>query len=112
MSRIDTVSGAILSTTDLGYVPVAVALDDARGRVFIAHQTLWNITDETPRGPGAVTVQDVTSGAVLATTTVGWIPTALMLDARAQRLFVLNEEAHGVGGDATGSVSALDITRL
>ncbi len=111
VSRIDTVSGAILSTTDLGYVPVAVTLDDARGRVFIAHQTLWNITDETPRGPGAVTVQDVTSGAVLATTTVGWIPTALMLDERAQRLFVLNEAAHGGGGAATGSVSALDIRR-
>jgi len=111
-SRIDTVSGAILSTTDLGYVPVAVALDDARGRVFIAHQTLWNITDETPRGPGAVTVQDVTSGTVLATITVGWLPTALMLDERAQRLFVLNEEANGVGGDALGSVSALNITRL
>jgi DNA-binding beta-propeller fold protein YncE len=59
-----------------------------------------------------VTVQDVTSGTVLATTTVGWIPTALMLDGRARRLFVLNEAANGVGGDTAGSVSVLDVTRL
>lgn len=96
---LDTRSGGLLRTvtlgtqlgTQLGMPPAPVALDEGRGRLFIA----------TMRGVG---VLDTQRGLLVRTVALGTEPLGLAVDTRTSRVFVL----HGPPGSPAGRVSMLD----
>jgi YVTN family beta-propeller protein len=84
----------LVRTIAVGHMPSAMAVDTRRGRVFVANE-----------GANSVSVLDVRTGAVLATTDVGLAPTALAVDETAGRVFVLTA---GTTLTSHDSVSVLD----
>src|SRR5919202_3947952 len=84
----------LVRTIAVGHMPSAMAVDTRRGRVFVANE-----------GANSVSVLDVRTGAVLATTDVGLAPTALAVDETAGRVVVLTTGAALTSHD---SVSVLD----
>ncbi|HKC73105.1 MAG TPA: hypothetical protein VKF37_02760 [Chloroflexota bacterium] len=83
LSVLDTQSGQRLRSIRLaGTEPVAMAVDGHTGHIFIA-------AEATP-GRGTVSMLDEHTLAVVRTVTVGAFPTALLLDARRNRIFVVN----------------------
>ncbi len=101
---LDARTGAVQGSVDVGQTPVDLAVDGSAGRLFVpVRGPLGPLTDrrsvpyEGPLGPGSVSVLDTVSATMLATTTVGLAPSALTVDARSGRVFVLNE---GPGAEA------------
>jgi len=86
-------------TIPVGLNPVALAVDERRGRAYVVEQGARD-ADGNPRGPGDVRVVDLTSGRTLRVTAVGYAPSAAVVDARTGRVFVAN----AIGRD----VSVLD----
>ncbi len=86
---IDTRTGALLSTVGVGVGPRAVAIDEPRGRVFVVNTGALN-----DRGAvldrGSVSVLDARSGVVRVTFRVGLMPTAVAVDDRTARAFVIS----------------------
>ncbi len=116
---LDARTGAAQGSVDVGQTPVDLAVDPDAGRVFVpVRGPLGTLTDrrgvpyQGPLGPGTVSVLDTVSATVLATTTVGLAPSALTVDARSGRIFVLNggpgAEAINPPIPAETSVSVLD----
>jgi YVTN family beta-propeller protein len=79
----------------VGLLPPAVAVDARSGRVFVANKGPVD-GNLVPLGNGAVTVLDAHSGAVLRTVGVGTYPTAIAVDERAGRAFVVNASGTAV----------------
>jgi YVTN family beta-propeller protein len=96
---LDTHTGALLSSVDVGTAAFTVVLDKRNGRIFVSAGNT---------GPGRVYMLDEKSGAVLRTVRVGWFPSAMALDEHTGRLFVANANiSHPAGGP--GTVSVLDV---
>ncbi len=102
VSMIDTRGGAVLRTTTLGIEAGPVAVDEITGYVFVA-ATGPTKRDGTPRGPGAVSMIDARSGALVHTVAVGLGPTAIAVDGRTGRAFVLNGQSDSVSVVDTSS---------
>jgi len=85
VSELDAASGHLLRTIPVSGTPVAVAVDDRSGHVFVA---CWG--GKGVEGPGSVSTLDAARGRVLRTTAVGVAPGTMVVDERANRVFVLN----------------------
>ncbi len=97
VSVVDTATGALLRTVDIGGAPGgpgAVAVDDAASRVYVA-------IDDTSR----LAVLDARTGALLRTIIVAGRPRALALAERAGNLFIATADDPKTGA---GGVSLFD----
>jgi YVTN family beta-propeller protein len=140
VSILDAASGRLVRSVAAGMLPTAVAVDAPSGRVFVANKGPLD-SNLVPLGNGTLTVLAARSGAILRTIAVGTYPTAIAVDERAGRAFVVNASGTTVrtsGGwweqavqwlqpvrlpwlprpaspslirSATGSVSVLDASR-
>jgi len=82
----------------VGNSPVALAVDERAGHVFVANQV-----------DGTVSVLDARSGRVIRTVPVGTAPVAVAVDARTGRAFVVNSNVFPTGTiSGPSSVSVLD----
>ncbi|HKO25100.1 MAG TPA: PQQ-binding-like beta-propeller repeat protein, partial [Chloroflexota bacterium] len=99
-SIIDTASGRLLHSINVGAQTYPQAVDGHTGRVFIA------VSAES--SAGRVRVLDARSGRILHMVMVGWDPIALVVAVRAGRVFAVN--AGSIAGGSTGSISVLDAT--
>jgi YVTN family beta-propeller protein len=95
LSILDAASGRLLRSVTVGMLPTAVAVDERSGRVFVANKGPVD-SNLVPLGNGTVTVLDARSGAVLRTVPVGTYPTAITVDERAGRAFVVNASGTSV----------------
>lgn len=78
--------------------PVALAVDERAGHVFVANQV-----------DGTVSVLDARNGRVIRTVPVGTAPVAIAVDARTGRAFVVNSNVFPTGTiSGPSSVSVLD----
>jgi YVTN family beta-propeller protein len=89
VSTLDAASGRLVHSVTVGMLPMAVAVDERSGRVFVASKGPLD-SNLVPLGNGTVTVLDEHSGAVLHSIGVGTYPTAIAVDERAGRAFVVN----------------------
>ncbi len=99
---LDGYSGRALRTVTIGANPSALAVDERRGRVFVAvvGDSDFGRPYDPPKGPGSVTVLDAHNDSVLRTMTVGVNPFELVVAAPAGRVFVLD------GGDTISGRAA------
>lgn len=79
VSMLDARTGALIRTLQVGF-PAALAVDARAGRVIIA----------TTGSPSTVAVVDAASGVTLHVIEVGGGPTAVGVDARTSRAFIVN----------------------
>lgn len=104
VSVLDARSGALLHTTPLGLLPLALAVDTRTARVFVLGPAVPGAVVVPSWGDGAVAsllgVLDARSGALLRTIPVGSGADTLAVDARTGRVFV--------GNRLTGTVGVLD----
>lgn len=100
LSLLDAQTGALLRTTRIdptaGLIypaPVALAVDEARDRVYLsAYGQVATVAGTlTLGGQGLLYVLDARTGAVLRRFTVGVAPQAVAVDARSGRVVVINE---------------------
>ncbi len=98
---LDGYGGRVLRAVSLGANPSALAVDERRGRVFVAviGDSDFGRPYYPPKGPGSVTVLDAHSGNALRTVTVGVNPFELVVAAPAGRVFVL-DSGDTIGGRA------------
>ena len=89
LSIVDPRSGAVLRNVAVGTDPRAIAVDETRGRIYVAND------DDS-----SVSVLDARSGAPLRVSAVGAQPRALTVDVHTGRVFVVNS--------GEGTVSMLD----
>lgn len=98
---LDAQTGTVLHTVSVGILPIAVAVDERRGRVFVANN-----------GSNSVSVLDAYTGRVLRTVGVGRNPGAIAVDTHTGRVFVVNSNSPYLSLEgaaaANGSVSVLD----
>jgi len=97
---LDTHSGVLSRTVDVGLTPVDLAVDARTGRVVVANS-----------GAATVSVLDAGSGRVLRTVAVGDAPTAVAVDEQTGRVFVTLRGAADRRGAlvlGTGHVAVLD----
>lgn len=100
---IDSETGAIVNTTEVGRDPTAIAVDKSTGRVFVVNRGAYD-TSGHPSELGTVSVLDARSGRVLRTIGVGKGPQSITVDERLERVVVVNS---GIAPES-GSVSILD----
>src|SRR5207248_11777698 len=98
VSKLDARSGRVLRTLGVGDAPVALAIDERSGRVFVVNEGPEH--DGFPIGPSSISVLDAGTGTVLRTITVGYRARALAIDERQGHVFVANS--------GTDTVSMLD----
>ena len=70
-------------------LPVAIAVDERRGRVFVANKGPVDDND-VPIGNGTLSVLDARDGSILRTIPVGTYPATMAVDAHSGRVFVVN----------------------
>lgn len=87
----------LLYTVLVGEAHSAAAVDEARGRVFVAYADMIDPAGSLI-GPGSVSIHDAASGRKLHTVGVNWGPQALAVVGNGQ-LVVLNAQA---GADNPG----------
>jgi YVTN family beta-propeller protein len=106
VAMLDALSGAVLHTTPVGVVPLAVSVNERTARLFVvgpsgpARSALGPRAASYSGASGLLSVLDSRSGALLRTTPLGGGPSALAVDERTARVFVANSN--------DGTVSALD----
>jgi len=118
VTTLDAGTGAVLRTVAVGLAPASVTVDAGTGRVFAVARGAGYSARPVPEGravatdKGAVTTLDAATGAALRRVTVGSTPGPLAVDARAGRVFVVNEGPRygpgALGPFDPSSVSVLD----
>lgn len=108
VSIFDTRTGLPRGSVRVPFAPVATAVDERPARVFVVSQGGLTANRVTPLGPGMVSALDGRTGAPLWHALVGRRPTAIAVDARTRRAFVVNAGLYGPTGLGLGSVSVLD----
>lgn len=98
VSMLDTRSGAVLRTVDVDQGPQAIAVDQQTNRIFVSALGSAGSVNN-----GSISVLDARTGNLLRTIPVPH-PTAMALDARTHRLFVLDT----AGAAPTGGVLIFD----
>jgi len=93
---LDAATGRLLRVVPVGQAPVALAVDERRGRVYVADS-----------GSDRVTVLDAASGAVRAAVPAGVGPIAMAVDPRTGKIFVLDKGPTGGRHGVITIVSAL-----
>ncbi len=98
LRTLDARTGAPLRTTRLGIAPGAIAVDERRGRVYVANAGShdgYGSMGSTPidipaptSGPGGVSVADAATGRLLRTVALGTQPASIALDGRTGRAFI------------------------
>jgi DNA-binding beta-propeller fold protein YncE len=87
----DVSKGRKLRTVAVGKNPRAIAIDERRGRVFVVTAGDADpVRSCIPTEHGAVSVLDARTGRVLRIIPIGVAPTAIAVDERTGRAFVLN----------------------
>jgi YVTN family beta-propeller protein len=109
VSVLDTHSGGVVRTVAAGTGPLAVAVDDTTGRVFVVNEGSFS-SSGLQAGTGSVSVLDARTGHVVRTVTVGAAPGPIAVDRQAGRVFVANDWG-GACGNYRGTVSILDAGR-
>lgn len=99
---LDGYGGRALRTVTIGANPSALAVDERRGRVYVAvvGDSDFGRPYYPPKGLGSVTILDAQNDSVLRTMTVGVNPFALLVAAPTGRVFVLD------GGGVIGGRAA------
>jgi YVTN family beta-propeller protein len=88
---LDARTGQVLHTVEVGNYPNAMAVDEHNTRVFVATVgAIDPMLQNMPMGSGSVSVLDARSGRLLRTIPVGVAPSAIAVDERAGRAFILN----------------------
>jgi len=102
VSVLDTQTGAVVATALVARSPCAVAVDERRGRVFVASSGVAS-------GGSGLSVLDARTGTVLRIQPLTTSPLALAVDALTGRVFLVNGP-RGAYGAALGisGVSTLD----
>jgi DNA-binding beta-propeller fold protein YncE len=103
ISMIDAVSGALLRTVATGVAPIALAVDEQTGRLFVASAGAADLQGDY-LGGGGITILDSRTAAVLRTVPAAQRPRVLAVDARSAQLFV----ATCGSPTSTGSLLVLD----
>ncbi len=99
MFTLDARVGTLLSTVAVGLAPLAVAVDEGTGRVFVV-----NGGAADAHAAGSVSTLDAANGTLLHTTAIGMSPTAIVIDKTTGRVLVTG--VMGSGHDA--AVTLLD----
>lgn len=107
---LDARTAAVVATVNPGAVITSIAIDAARGRVFVTH---FDHVDSSyaPNGLGSVTVHDALSGRILRRVVTGWGPIAVAVDQRDSRVLVLNVRASALANTTQairGTVTIFD----
>lgn len=101
VDMLDARTGALLHSVSVGILPLAAAVDERQGRVFVANS-----------GSNTVSMLDARTGKVVRTVRVGRNPAAIAVDSQAGRVVVVNSARPYLfpdrAGGAHGSVSILD----
>lgn len=104
LSMLDEATGRFLRTIDLGpQPPLAVAVDEATNRVFVV------LVSTGAKTPARVRVLDARDGHTVRTVDVGAYPQTVVVDAAANRAFVLTGATY-LAVPSSGSVRMLDAT--
>lgn len=97
---LDARTGRVLRTTTVGVGPVAVAVDERSGRVFVLnHNDRYYGQQSNERG--SVSVLDARTGLLLRTVAVGGSPSAVAIDTRLGHAFVIVSDMSVAMLDAT-----------
>jgi DNA-binding beta-propeller fold protein YncE len=87
----DVSKRGMVRTVAVGKNPRAIAIDERRGRVFVVTAGDADpVRGCIPTEHGAVSVLDARTGSVLGIIPIGVAPTAIAVDERTRRAFVLN----------------------
>jgi DNA-binding beta-propeller fold protein YncE len=84
---IDAASGALLRTVTIGVAPIALAVDEQTGRLFVANAGSMDLQGDY-LGGGGISILDSRTAAVLRTVPAAQSPRALAVDAQSGQLFV------------------------
>jgi DNA-binding beta-propeller fold protein YncE len=91
VSMLDAHSGHILRTVAVGNYPTSMAVAASEARVFVVTVGVVDpMLQNLPMETGHVSVLDARNGSVLRTIPVGVAPSAIAVDERAHRAFVIN----------------------
>ena len=97
------------ATIHLGLSPVALAVAERTGRLFVLSPVLYFVSSQRLHTcPGSVTTVDLHTGTVLGTAAVGQAPLSIAVDEGRSRVIVIS--AGGMYDTLPGSVSMLDST--
>src|SRR5262249_10201153 len=106
VSLLDARTGAHLATVHLGHKPIALALDETRGRVFTLNgcDALPPPIPEQacPGGAGSVSALDRSSSGALGAAPLSDLATQIRVDEPAGRVFVAHMYSGAVMLDAAG----------
>jgi len=108
---LDERSGALVRTTTVGLDPLAVAVEERAGHVFVA-STGPSDRYGNARGAGTVSMLDARSGALLHMAKVGLRPQEMADDERTGRLFVANYTGNSVSVLDTRTGAVIATTRV
>jgi DNA-binding beta-propeller fold protein YncE len=89
VSVIGARAGTLVRTVRVARNPIPLAIDEGAQRVFVATGTVFGSPGNFPPH-GTLSVLDACSGSVLRTYPVGTDPSAVAVDTRRGRVFVLN----------------------
>jgi YVTN family beta-propeller protein len=89
VSVIDVRAGTLVRTVPVARNPIPLAIDEGAQRVFVATGTVFGSPGNFPPH-GMLSVLDACRGSVLRTYPVGTDPSAVAVDTRRGRVFVLN----------------------
>lgn len=112
---LDARTGRVLRGTAIGPATTALAVDAARGRVYVAGAGQLDPHAgyvDAYAGRGTLTVLDARTGAVLRRWPLGRDPESLALDAAHQRLLVASASADSTSGGRQAVLTIFDTARL
>ena len=103
LSVLDAASGALVRTVPLQAVPADSAVDDRTDLLFSAYPA------SRPTVRGAVEVRDALTGTAVISTTVGYNPESVAVEAQTGRVFVGNNGFVYGSGDRDSGACTLDL---
>jgi YVTN family beta-propeller protein len=115
VTMLDARTGANLATTTVGQTPMALAVDEAHGRVYTLNACVGAL--RTPEGScwgraSVGSILDLNSDTILGSIPGAFGATALALDGRTGRLFVASGAGHTVSVADTRSGQVLRTVEL
>ena len=110
ISLLDTRTGRLLRTIALPSMPIATAVDEQAGHLFVSLLGPVTLSDPRSLGSGMVEMLDERSGAILRVSDVGSMPGPLVVDTQRHRVLVATVGALDSAGNplGPGTLNVLD----
>ena len=107
VSMLDTRTGTLMRVVRVPLAPIAVAVDEQGGHVFVASEGRRKGFGNT-LGAGTLSMLDARTGALIRRVPLGIHPVTAAVDGRTRRVFVVNGGPIGRAGLGVGAVTVLD----